>query len=53
MFLLSDRYSQYVDESTVLSVLGHGLNFIGGAFATDAQLLPDFPMFSMSLSIPG
>ena len=31
-----------------LSALGHGLNFMGGAFATDAQLLHDFTLFSMS-----
>ena len=35
MFLLSDRHSQYVDETTGLSVLVHELNLMGGAFATD------------------
>ena len=35
-----------------LSVLGYELNFMAGAFATDAQFLHDFTMFSMSLSIP-
>ena len=33
MFLLSDRHSQYIDETIGLSVLGHGLNFMGCAFA--------------------
>ena len=28
-----------------LSVLGHGFNFMGGIFATDAQLLHDFTKF--------